>query len=261
MAITKVRLPERATAELTPAVIDDIRRNLFAIDCQICGTPLGARTPALTVVEMNFGSLLHAILHHETCAEPRWGADAITLPAEPVLSYRTMDVLMSMAFTGGHVDGAAVNLPLVVVNPSLEAVFLSRDEGGDWRVETVDRYVRRGLHAGSREIQLTTVPGGAVHLEELGVGSSPALMVRLGDSDRWVLRTNSVIAADIRRQRGIGLVVTTVADPTSFDTSRMTEELFALLDPGDCAVGWIPLAGALQTSDGGPMTPGPPSRA
>ena len=259
MAITRVRLPERAKAEFTPAVIDEICRNLFAIDCQICGTPLGLRVPALTV--MGFDDNVRAILHHETCAEARWGDGVIMLPAEPVLSYRTLDVLTSMVFLGGHVDGAAVNLPFVVVNPSLEAVFLSRDEGGDWRVETVDRYVRRGLHAGSREIQLTAVPGSVVHLEGPGVGSSPALMVQLDDGDRWVLRTNSVIAADIRRQRGVALVVTTVADPTSFDPGRVTEELYALLDPGDCAVGWIPLADAHQASDGGPAAPGSPDRA
>jgi len=250
MPILRVRLPRRAKTEFPQAVINDICRNLYAVDCQLCGKPLGIHVPALTVID--FDDSLQVIAHHETCSPPRWGRPVV-LAERYFLSYRLLDLQIPSTFLGGSADGAKVDLPVLLVNPSLEAVFLARDEGGTWRVDTVDRYVRRGLRVGSPAIPLVAVPGSVAHLGLPVDGSSPALTVQLSKKQGWPLRVNPAIAADIRRLQGVALVVTTALDPLGIGKERVGEEFHALLRSGNCAAGWIPLAGTQRTFHGEPV--------
>lgn len=244
MPITRVRLPSRAKAEFAQAVIDDVRRNLCAADCQLCGAGLGVRVPALTVME--FGDVAHAMLHHDTCDRPRWIGGTMIVPPESFLTYHVTDLRVPSRVTGGRADSVPVNLPVLMVNPSLEAVYLRRDDAGNWAVDTVGHYARQGLRVGSRTLQLTAVPGSVAHLEAPDDDSPAALTVALADREHWLAGVHSVTAADIRRLGGVALIVTTAVDPHSFEPSRVEEEYDALLDSGSCAVGWIPLAGAHQ---------------
>jgi hypothetical protein len=243
MTITEFQLPEQAQTTFSRSTIDDLRRNLYAVDCQLCGTFLGSDVPAATVHEL--GSFLSVLLHHPACSAPQWIRPHIIMNSAHLLSYRLLDMQVRWTVLGGPADGGEVDLPAVVVNPSLEAVYLDRDQAGDWKVDTVDRYVGRGLQPGDRALSLTAVPDSTVRIGEATHGRELAMTVQLNNGEGWSWTPHPVVAADVRRHRGILLAVTTAVDPLTFDTSRLGEQFQDLMESGDCAAGWIPLGAAM----------------
>jgi hypothetical protein len=93
------------------------------VDCQTCGRSLGAKPPALCIDDVE--DFATASLHHARCRPAEWNDQGpIPHTGGARLSYVTRMVMMPLVH-GEQKDPR----PMLLVNPSLEMVFLERDDG------------------------------------------------------------------------------------------------------------------------------------
>ncbi|MCI3928451.1 hypothetical protein [Streptomyces sp. AN091965] len=119
---------------LGPAVIAELKAQLWPVDCQSCGRPLGRWTAAALEVAAQ-DAVAAAALHHPRCRRPGWQDRPIGTSTErPLLSWRAGCTLLP---PGG--------VPTFLVNPSYECALLRRTRDGGWRVATLDPFVSLGL--------------------------------------------------------------------------------------------------------------------
>lgn len=186
------------------------------------------------------GRFLQAHLHHETCRPPAWVENPRFLAegtAARALTYTTHHMLPQFVIF----PGAGPGLPIIAVNPGLEAVTLDRDDDGAWKVATVRRYIAFGLHQASLDEPVKPVPGSALHVAKRTDGHNPECQVTLANGHTWTTRPPHFVLTAIERLRGVALLVTTILDPIKIDSSFGFDELIRLIATGQCAIGWIPL--------------------
>jgi hypothetical protein len=112
-------------AELGEHALHEIARNIWPVDCQACGRPFEGQRPSLAVDDL--GAVVTAALYHRTSRSSVFNTSgAMPGPAGPYLSYSTAAADVTVELDNGSV----AELPLVIVNPSLEQVFLHRDRFG-----------------------------------------------------------------------------------------------------------------------------------
>jgi hypothetical protein len=158
----------------------------------------------------------------------------------PTLSYRLFDLLLHLP---GGPSGPSERTPVLVVNPSLEAVTLDRSPAGEWRVDTPNFYFKYGFVRGVLGARLREVPGGVARLRFADDGSAPSLTVQIPTGEGWSKSMAHFVANAVDEQRGIVLVITSAVDPSMFALDSFDSDAFdALLTSGICAVGWVSLA-------------------
>ncbi len=134
MAVSRLRTDAVTKGSLGPAVIAELKAQLWPVDCQSCGRPLGRWTAAALEVEAQ-DAVAAAALHHPRCRRPAWQDHPPgTSARRPLLSWRAGCALLP---PGG--------VPTFVVNPSYECALLRRARDGGWRVATLDPFVSLGL--------------------------------------------------------------------------------------------------------------------
>jgi hypothetical protein len=94
--VNKLRTDQRTRTELGQAGLTEIQANLWPVDCQTCGKPLGGDPPSLVVHDL--AGTAWAGLHHPACQSPRWddGAGGVYVlhHGGATLSVRTCAVLL-----------------------------------------------------------------------------------------------------------------------------------------------------------------------
>lgn len=114
-----------------------VQASLWPKDCQTCGRVLGSAAPALHVLELE--EFVSAMLHHPRCQRPEWSTGAMPGGvSQPNASWHARTILLPLP-RGPR--------PLLLVNPTLQVVYLERD-GEDWRVEPRGRIRARPLRIG-----------------------------------------------------------------------------------------------------------------
>lgn len=126
---------EQTATNLGCEGLAELALNLWVKDCQTCGWDLGQTRPTVRVLD--FIAFVSASLHHARCQPAEWSTGPVLVSSsQPLLSYTTQSLLLP-AEADGHRD----DRPVILVNPSLEQVLLSSDNGR-WTVNTVSYYRR-----------------------------------------------------------------------------------------------------------------------
>jgi hypothetical protein len=213
-AVTRTRLG--------PALLAELRANLWAVDCQTCDRPLGRRKPSLTVADN--GGLAEVALHHRRCQAPRWEY-AAWLPRFGVhQSWRT----------GGFVAPDR-DLAVVLVNPACEVAALVTT-GNGWRLANLDAYLLAGMTLGwpGRPTPLPGLTGsfdGRALTVHLDVGETP-----IGS---WT--TGTMPADTAAKLRGRDAVLVGVTTATDVTTGGDPELLESLIGRREVALAWATL--------------------
>ena len=237
MAVPAFKANPETRARLGRIGLEAVSRNLWAADCQTCGSPLGLDSPSLIVLD--YLVAVDASLHHPECRQPEWSQTAV-VSSQPLLTFTTRMMLIPSMMGGRRVDR-----PTFLVNPSLESVTLWRDSSGGYRVATVDYYAEFGLVAPSGVLDPTDrVVNAAAWLTD------HELIVRLG-SAVWAashVMVDEPILATIRESGVVWLAVSTAVHPTLLTDHRPVEQIFR---SGEVAVGLV----ELNTSEPAPTAP------
>lgn len=133
MTVTKVEVHDRITEHFGRATVDDVLASLWEEDCQSCGRSIVGQRKALVVDDAISYHL--AALHHLQC-RPSELVDrgAILLSSTPTTTWAS-NIVAARSSTGQL-------MPMLVVNPALERVFI-HPEGRGWTVAPVG--MRDGL--------------------------------------------------------------------------------------------------------------------
>jgi hypothetical protein len=119
MSVQRIIFDRKTHGKLGDDGLTEVQSCLYPVDCQTCGRPLGADTPALVINEMDSWAL--AELHHRGCRAAEWNAGpVITAPAGNTISWRAESALFPLRSESGEPSNCA----MLIVNPSLEAVWL-----------------------------------------------------------------------------------------------------------------------------------------
>lgn len=231
MALAKLKADPFTRATLGTSGLEAVSRNLWLMDCQSCGRPLGPGSPALVVADT--GATVTADLHHPECRQPAW-TDTPSLTNAALLSHITRLVGLPMQ----HRDGTEELSATFVVNPSLESVYLVQDTAGEYRSGTVDRYRPVGLRPPGRELIVDRpVEGLAAWLTETDV------IVQCGPATWSAPRADNdqSITESIRRRNGLFVAVTTALHPGMLDDGNQAP-LQRILRTGEVAMGFVALA-------------------
>lgn len=96
-----------------------VRAQLYAVDCQTCGRPLGTDAPALVVNAM--GEWAMAGLHHRGCRAAEWNDGAvIESSAGDTITWSAESALFPVPTAA---SGERASCAVLIVNPSLEVLF------------------------------------------------------------------------------------------------------------------------------------------
>jgi hypothetical protein len=228
---------------LGDAPLERILRYLQPVDCQMCGKPFGERRPSLVVVQLGPEAAV-ALLVHTRCSPPAWLVDGIdwTDPEQPLGSWRAGAAAVAVESSTG--SQGPDRIPAVVVNPGLDSVHLSRNEGVWWPDLSTAAWPFESMAdlcdepVGTRRIR-----GARLRVEDATV------FVDLEDgSERWWTGADDEFFWAQMEVRGGALLVLSY----SLDPHAMTiENLTAMRRPGEAIAGWVsatPNANARQAA-------------
>lgn len=200
----------------------EVRAQLYAVDCQTCGRPLGTGAPALVVNEADEWAM--AELHHRGCRAAEWNdGTVIGGSAGATITWRAESALFPVPTASGERASCAA----LIVNPSLEVLWLYAGAAG-WRP---------GYHAVFSAVGLA--PSGPVLV--LRDRIAPGVTARIGDAEiAAVLRQpapqdeylaaaapQTVAAA---RAHGFLLVVTHALNPSDLASTGDRAGVLQVLD-------------------------------
>jgi len=224
---------------LSPDVQDKLGReglaelaaSLWPVDCQTCGRPLGSAPPALCVDDI--GPFARASLHHQQCRAPEWNEGVITGSGGAFVTYRTRLVMLPLSSGTGH-----DSLPTMLVNPSLESVFLHPVDG-TWRPQLPLEFAQAGMVPPGPQLRLyqpirgvtARLTNDAITVTMPPPAATDVYECELAESDTQFYR-------EISSKRGIKLAATYVADPASDDGAR---QLWDAMRTGRVLCGWVAL--------------------
>lgn len=216
---------------LGDTVLGEIARNLWPTDCQACGRPFEGERPSLVIDDL--GSFASAALYHRACRSSEYCTPGMVMSAGASLTYHAIGCLLPVELGNGRRD----DLPVVLINPSLEHVELSRGKDNAWEVGTVEHFRRVGLTG----ISLGRPVAGA-RAEVVAPGVLRVWVGLTGDQC-WDCPVDvpAGLLERILLRRGVVVGLTTAYDP--FGLLRESLEEFArALGSGDVATGWVSLA-------------------
>ena len=208
--------------------LQDVWENLWPVDCQTCGSQIGAERPALYVADMVV--FVSASVHHRACQAPEWSKQP-RISGGRHLSWRAKTLLLFGTRRTGDCD----DRPLMLVNPGLEQVVLGQTNEGR-RVNTVPYYRKLSLGTPRRDFDVDQpVSDAYVRIHRANI------TVRLEScSEVWSCSADRDTQDRIHELGGIILGITTAADP---DDIMRYGDLFSLIDSEKLLFGWVPLEG------------------
>lgn len=233
LTVPRVLVAEDIREELDEASLAQVEESLYPVDCQTCGQPLGSAPPVLHVD--GFDSWAAVGLHHSRCKRSEWnravdGVMIVNQIFEAYLSWISRSLLVPVT----DADGVVHPLPMLVVNPGLEQVFLKRNPLGQWRVQIQEQYYIAGLKP---TLQLgEPIAGASASIS----GDDVSVTMRITPPRTYdVPLPDQRFGAKIREAGGIIFAVTHAVNPHTITTIRELEAVFI----GDRSLsGWVGLA-------------------
>lgn len=204
MAVTEVVIDEDIRQRLGEDGLADLRACLWAADCQSCGRFLGDDPPSLCIDDVLVFAL--ASLHHQRCRVPGWSDSMIVAGSSgEFVSFVTRMVLLPLAGRGGE-----ELWPMMVINPGLECLELSRGEDGQWRVRPDSPFAAAGLVRPGPGLRLGEPVEGAV---ARFTGSSVAVTLQVPPFSVYEANAEEEILECARRRGGVLVGVTHAVHP------------------------------------------------
>jgi hypothetical protein len=199
---------------------------LWPKDCQTCGQPLKGQ-PALCVDD--YDTFAAASLHHPGCRPAAWNESAdLSVSGSANVSWA------SRAWTDFPLIGDEAGLdprPFLLVNPSLEMVFLRHSDDG-WQPEIAESYPASGLQpVGQVEVDhpvrglAASLSGGAVTVRLLG----PPF-------EAYSSQVDSSFTRRAREAGGLLFGVTHLVNPA---TPVSGDQMSMLMLTGTILMGWV----------------------
>lgn len=222
-----------------------VQASLWPKDCQTCGRPLGSAAPALHVLDV--AEFVSATLHHPRCQRLQWSTGA--MPAgvsEPNASWTARTILLPTP-RGPH--------PLLLVNPTLEVVYLERD-GEDWRVQPHAAFAAAGLVPAGPSLMVERPVAGAAADPRGPADTDLAVSFALPPFDHYGAPADPPMMRAALGLGGMLVAVTHAVDPDTLTTAAEVQN--ALTDPRTL-IGWTafgqpdPIAAAAATREPAPL--------
>jgi hypothetical protein len=240
VSVPKIICDRKTHERLGEDGLAEVRAQLYAVDCQTCGRPLGTDAPALVINEMHDWAM--AGLHHRGCAAAEWNDGTVIGASAGATVTRCAE---SAFFPVPTAHGERASCAMLIVNPSLEVLFLYPGTAG-WRP---------GYHAAFTDAGLAPSSGPVLVLRER---IAPGVTARIGNAEiAAVLRQpapedeysaaaapETVAAA---RAHGFLLVVTHALDPSDLASTGGRAGLLQVLDAIEherAITGWVAREGS-----------------
>ena len=223
VSVPKMVCDRKTRDKLGEDGLAEVRAQLYAVDCQTCGRPLGTGAPALVVDEMNEWAV--AGLHHRGCRAAEWNdGTAIRSSAGAAVSWCAESAL----FPVPTASGGRASCAMLIVNPSLEVLYLYPRAGG-WRPGYHAAFSDAGLAPSSGPALVLTgrsAPGVTARIEDAGIA---AAFRRPAPEDEYSAPAapETVAAA---RDYGFLLVVTHALDPSDLGSMDGRAGILQVLD-------------------------------
>lgn len=197
---------------------------LFPLTCQSCGDPMVGKAEVCADGPTGDGALLLS-LHHVTCRKAG------------VRRCDELDLSELREPTAMGVSGAMSNVPVVLINPSVEQVLLRRRPGGRWYNATLEPY----LAAGFRQVPVwpqRIATGTQLWLREkaLAVGTTVGSLHHPHAGQGWQVLLDPLVKKQILWHEAALVGFTSSAYTI---TDRTLEHI--LFDP-QVHRGWVPIA-------------------
>ncbi|MGW5666573.1 hypothetical protein [Micromonospora sp. NPDC003776] len=239
MGISEVLVDGNVLAVLGEDGIRAACCHLHPEDCQVCGKPLGGVTPQLEVEEF---PALYAILRHASCgpANMRFPYGLHVLRGGNTVTWAATSVTMTVV--------VGITPPVIILNPGLEWVYLTRDSEGQWRVRPDGHFPDAGLTVAGPGFVFSSRTAARATIGPL----TDAIDLRIGfQTYRVPARPNFLAAVD--SYDGCFLIATHALKP-----SRIVDwdEVFSAIKSGRTAIGWVRLP---RRATPGPADAGPGS--
>lgn len=237
LAPSQARFPDQAHTVLGDAGIAEVCANLWPRDCQSCGDRLGT-VSSVRIMHMS-PDQFSASLHHPQCQNPVWEdrtADYRAPEHGPVVYAPHASYSLQTFHTTVWKAGKRSSLPVVIVNPAMEAVRVERTNGS-WRVATVSDFVEQGLRP--PPTVWTPVQHSGCEVADPGAVQYPSLTLTL-PGGQWRHPIEHYTKTGIHQNAGLLLFVTTTLLPTQTPPT----DLQHVFDSSHVVHGWIPLRGA-----------------
>lgn len=228
MAVTELYIDDGIRSRISAEALKQVAANVHKRDCQTCGKPIGAQTPALAIDDA--GPFLTATLNHDSCRPSGWYQPGPAVVAAH-LSWTSRFFTLPMSE-----DGNRTPRGVFIVCPHLEAVHLDQDGGDGWTVNT-ERYWRaRGFRPMGRELVVDKwVADQAPPVARL-TGSTISISTLEG---QWSSSADLETIKACRTHGGLLVGISTVLDPVTASGAR---EILQYGTAGHIFLGWVPLA-------------------
>jgi hypothetical protein len=240
VSVPKIICDRKTRDKLGEDGLAEVRAQLYAVDCQTCGRPLGTGAPALVVNATDEWAM--AGLHHRGCRAAEWNdGTVIGGSAGDTITWSAGSVL----FPVPTASGGRTRCAMLIVNPSLEVLWLYPGAAG-WRP---------GYHAFFSAAGLAPSSGPVLVLRER---IAPEVTARVGDAEIAAMLRQpapqdeySAAAAPetvaAARAHGFLLVVTHALDPSdlaSMDGRAGLLQVLNVIEHERAITGWAAREGS-----------------
>ena len=237
MTVSKMLTSTDIEARLGKEGVAEAAASLWPVDCQTCGQPLGLRPPALCVDDV--GTFAMATLHHDRCRAPGWNDGPLTGTSGALVTHRTRLAMPPLSDLRGTGLG---QIPVMVVNPSMENVILVPDDDGKWHPQMHAAFSAMGMAPPGPELRVyKPITGAAARLTPSAVTITMKMPAPSDAYECALTASDTRFAEEISSQRGIMLAVTYAADPDSDDD--LVSQVQDALRTGRMLCGWVSLSG------------------
>lgn len=193
----------RTRKEFGQGVLDELGGVLWAADCQTCGAAFKGESAALCVDDL--GNMVNVSLHHRGCRQPMWNDSGLAMFSSSAL---TTYLGTAGLIRTEHGCGEVGAVPMMLVNPSAEAVHATRNALGVWRAGVLD-WLRQVGFSRVGESRVDVPVDAAVVSAQL---SGDAVTVRvLGQV--WTVVGTAEMAEEVRRTGMFLLVLSHMLPP------------------------------------------------
>lgn len=227
MVVRSIQVNDKIREKLGEEALQHLLANLWPVDCQTCGRPLGDEPPSLLVEDMiAFGT---ATLHHPRCQAPEWNDGVLhTRPQDGLVSWRAR-VAMLPVLHGQTPDPR----PVLLVNPGLEMVMLQVDDQQRWHVAPHSSFTALGLRPPGAELLLDRPLPNIV-----GLIAPAALVVRfrsIAPNDGYDAPAEQTYRDRARELGGFLLGITHALDPNTLTVQDLQQALVT----SQIILGWV----------------------
>lgn len=234
MTIGEIQVDEKTRDMLGDDGLSDVRRCLWAADCQSCGGALAGETPALFIED--YTAYAFAELHHQRCRPAQWhDKDAAVTSPRALLSFHTVTLMLPLTSGPGHADLR----PALLVNPGLEGVVIERNEQQRWRVRPNAQFTAAGLMPLGPHLVLRPVDGVIARLTR----DSVAVTMQNPSAQTYEAPADERIAARARELGGLLFAVSHAIDPWQVTGQNAAEIIASAIRSDHMIAGWVALHG------------------